>query len=397
MIKPLSGITVVDISTSYAGPYCSMLLGDMGANVIKVEKPVTGDDCRTWGPPFLSGESAWFLSVNRNKKSLGLDINKPEGKELLFELLSKADVFIQNLKPSSLTKMGVSYEDIKKINPKIVYCSITGFGQTGPMKYLPGYDLIAQAMSGIMSVTGEENGSPQRVGTAMTDMVTGIISAFAISTSLFQRTHTNEGAFIDTALLDTDVVLMTPRIVSYLASGEEPRPSGGTDSVISIYQKLRTSDREIVVATGTNQIWSRFCNAIERPDLINHPDFQDNARRKQNQKILIELVESILTGQSAEYWLKKFAEGNIPAAPILFLKEVVNHPQVLAREMLVETKHPIAGNVKLSGTPFYINGEKPEIIPPPLLGEHTVEILQTMGISQVELAQMKEKGIIQVQ
>lgn len=394
-IAPLKGIRVVDISTSYAGPFCSMLLADMGAEVIKVEKPVVGDDCRSWGPPFVSGESAWFLSVNRNKKSIALDIYRPEGRTTLYELLKNADVFLENLKPSSISKFGLEYEKVKELNPNIIYCAISGFGQTGPIKNSPGYDLIAQAMSGMMSVTGELNGRPQRVGTAVSDIVTGIISAFSIVTALFHRLITREGTFIDTALLDTDIALMTPRITSYLASGEEPFPCGGTDSVITIYQTLRTADHEIVVATGTNGIWSRFCKVIGRPDLINHPDYHSNEKRKENQARLIELVESILSSHGADYWVEKFVQANVPSAPILKLSKVTTHPQVLSREMIVEIEHPIAGNVKVVNTPFYMNGEKPKISAPPMLGEHTLEVLRAIGVSDEKIHTLKVNGIIQ--
>lgn len=387
----------MDISTSYAGPFCSMLLADMGAEVIKVEKPGVGDDCRTWGPPFLAGESAWFLSVNRNKKSVALDIHKPEGKEILIELIKTADVFLQNLKPSSVSKYGLEYEKMKEINPGIVYCAISGFGQTGPIKDLPGYDLIAQAMSGMMSVTGELNGRPQRVGTAVSDIVTGIISAFGIVTALYNRLTTREGAFIDTSLLDTDIALMTPRITSYLASGEEPYPCGGTDSVISIYQTLRTADREIVVATGTNGIWTRFCQVIGRPDLISHPDYHSNEKRKQNQASLIELVESVLVTCDADYWLEKFAKANVPSAPILKLSQVTTHPQVLSREMITEIEHPLAGIVKVVNLPLYINGEKPDIASPPLLGEHTLPVLKSIGLSNGQINALRENGTVQLQ
>lgn len=391
---PLRGIKVLDMTTSYAGPYCSMLLADMGAEVIKIEKLNIGDDCRHWGPPFIEGESAWFLSANRNKKSLAVDIMTREGRKILDKLLKKSNVLLVNLKPSSYTKFRLDYDSIKEINSSIIYCAISGFGQTGPMKDSPGYDLIAQAMSGIMSVTGD--GRPQRVGTALSDIVTGIISAFAIVTSLYHWSNTKEGAFIDTSLLDTDLALMAPRIVSYLASGELPYPCGGTDSVITIYQTLRTADEEIVVATGTDSIWKRFCNVIERPDLVNHPDYSTNAKRKENQAKLISLVESILMQDKAINWLEKFAEANVPSAPILNLEEVVQHPQVLAREMITHIKHSISGDVKIVGTPFYINGEKPEAKAPPLLGEHTQEILKNLGYTDDMIKQLIQEGIIQI-
>jgi crotonobetainyl-CoA:carnitine CoA-transferase CaiB-like acyl-CoA transferase len=394
--QPLKGIRVIDISSAYAGPYCSMLLADLGAEVIKIEKPGEGDPCRTWGPPFIQEESAWFLSVNRNKKSVAIDIFTPEGKELLYDLLKDADVFIENLKPSSIPKFGLEYERVKEINDRIVYCAISGFGQTGPMKNEPGYDLIAQAMSGLMSVTGELNGRPQRVGTAVTDIVTGIISAFGIVSGLFQRTITGEGSFIDTSLLDTDLALMTPRISSYLASGEEPIRSGGTDSVIAIYQSLRTADKDIVVTTGTSGIWKRFCSAINHPELIDHPNFCTNAKRKENQTELIEIVEQTLMQQGSKHWLQKFSEMKIPSASILKVSEVVTLPQALSREMIVGVNHPVAGNVKIVGSPLAVNGMKAEIKSPPLLGQNTNEVLTELGISGSRLQELEEIGVIEL-
>jgi crotonobetainyl-CoA:carnitine CoA-transferase CaiB-like acyl-CoA transferase len=393
--QPLRGIRVIDISSAYAGPYCSMLLADMGAEVIKVEKPGEGDPCRTWGPPFIESESAWFLSVNRNKKSVAIDIYSTEGKELLYDLLKGADIFIENLKPSSIPKFGLDYEKVKKLNEQIIYCAISGFGQTGPMKNEPGYDLIAQAMSGLMSVTGELNGRPQRVGTAVTDIVTGIYSALGIVSGLIQRSKTGEGSFIDTALLDTDIALMSPRISSYLASGEEPIRSGGTDSVITIYQSLRTADEDIVVATGTSGIWKRFCTAIDHRELINHPDYCTNAKRKENQSKLIDIVEETLMQRESKYWLQKFSDLNVPSASILKVSDVVKLPQAHSREMIVELNHPVAGNVKIVGSPIAVNGEKAEIKAPPLLGQNTIEVLTEIGVSEGRIQELESAGVIE--
>jgi crotonobetainyl-CoA:carnitine CoA-transferase CaiB-like acyl-CoA transferase len=394
-MQPLKGIRVIDTSSAYAGPYCSMMLADMGAEVIKIEKPGDGDPCRTWGPPFVKNESAWFLSVNRNKKSVAIDIFQPEGKEILCRLLEDADVFIENLKPSSIPKFGLEYETLKSVNKKLIYCAISGFGQTGPMSSEPGYDLVAQAMSGLMSVTGEQNGRPQRVGTAISDIVTGMNSAFAIVSTIYQRSVIGKGAFIDTSLLDSDLALMAPRITSYLASGDEPALSGGTDSVITIYQQLRTADEGIVVATGTNGIWERFCKAINRADLIKDPDYCTNAKRKENQNDLIELVENILMTHESKYWLDVFSEMKIPSAPILKLSKVTKLPQVLSREMIAEMDHPIAGKVNVVNSPIYINGEKTKITPAPLLGEHTEEVLNALDISPEQVLYLEQKGIIQ--
>ncbi|MDQ0219452.1 CoA transferase [Peribacillus cavernae] len=394
--RPLSGITVIDITTSYAGPYCSMLLADMGAEVIKVEKTRAGDDCRHWGPPFINGESAWFLSVNRNKKSVALDIFNPKGREVLYQLVEKADVFLENIKPSSLDKSGLSYKDMQKINSKIIYCALSGFGLTGPYRDRPGYDLIAQATSGMMSVTGEMNGRPQRVGTAISDIVTGFIAAFCIASSLVKKEKTGKGEFIDTSLLDVDLALMAPRITSYLADGIEPKPSGGTDSVVAIYQAIRTADEDMIIATGTDSIFKRFCQAVGLPQLAEEKRFQSNALRKENRFELLRLVEEQLIKYPISYWLKKLNEYSVPCAPINSLGDVVKDPHVLARNMIRTIQHPVAGDVKIVGVPWQLESSSNEVyLPPPLLGQHTAEILkEKLLMSDIEFSELVDTGVV---
>ncbi|MEB3102104.1 CaiB/BaiF CoA transferase family protein [Ferviditalea candida] len=396
-LRPLSGITVVDITTSYAGPYCSMLLADMGAEVIKVEKTKEGDDCRQWGPPFINGESAWFLSANRNKKSVSLDVFDPKGKKILYQLVEKSDVFIENLKPDKLDRSGLAYEDINKVNSGIIYCALSGFGLTGPYRNRPGYDLIAQATSGLMSVTGESNGRPQRVGTAVSDIVTGFIAAFCIASSLLKKEKTGKGELIDTSLLDVDLALMAPRITSYLADGAEPRPSGGTDSVLVVYQAVRTSDEDIIVATGTDSIFRRFCLAIDLPELAEDERFQSNALRRQHRLQLLALIEQQMLRKPAVYWLEKLTEHSVPCAPINYLEDVVKDPQILARDMIREIQHTAAGPVKIVGVPWRLGGSSSEFyLPPPLLGEHTEEVLiQKLQMSENELSVLLDAGVIQ--
>ena len=275
---PLHGVRVVDISSSYAAPTASMYLGDMGAEVIKVE-PVRGDDARGWGPPFLNGEAAWFLSVNRNKRSLCLDIRRPAGRDVLFDLLKTADVFIENLNPSKLEKHGLGLQGLAERFPHLVICALSGFGLTGPDAALPGYDLIAQARSGMMSVTGDD-GVPQRVSTALSDVAAGTVAAFAIAAALVKQRTTGVGEIVDVALLEADLAFMSPRIASFLAGEPEPRPCGGTDSVVAVYQPFQTSDRPIVVALGNDRLWERACAALELEALAADPELATNAGRR---------------------------------------------------------------------------------------------------------------------
>lgn len=370
------------------------MLADLGADVIKVEKP-GGDDARTWGPPFIEGESAWFLSVNRNKRSLCLDFSVPEGRAILDRVLSRSDVLVENLKPGSLAKFGLDYPTVHARHPRLIYAAVSGFGLTGPEADRTGYDLIAQALSGIMSVTGGPDGEPQRVGTALSDIVTGIVAALGVVAMLAARARDGEGGLVDASLLDVDVALMTPRIVSYLASGIVPAPSGGTDSVIALYQKLRTADDPIVVATGTPVLWERFKQALGSPPSLERAEYATNAGRQTRREALVAEVEAILTRKRAEYWIDRFRTFGVPCAPINYLDAVVREPQVVAREMIRTVSHPVAGAVQLVGSPLHLDGNAlPIRRPPPLLGQHSVEILEECGCNRREIEQWRERGIV---
>jgi len=377
---PLSDVRVLDLTGSYAGPTATMLLADMGASVVKVEDP-RGDDTRQWGPPFLNGQSTWFLSANRNKRSACIDLKSPDGAELLEQLIKSSDVLVTSLNPSKLARLGLTPDAIAQRHPRLVYCLISGFGLQGPHAGQPGYDLIAQARSGMMSVTGESEDSPQRMSTALSDSAAGLIAAFSIVTALHKQRRTGLGDVIDVSLLDSAVFLMAPRIAAYLAGGEEPRPCGATDSVLTPYQSFATSDRPIVVAAGNDLMWQRLCSALGDDELAADPELSTTEGRQLNRARVIKTIASHLRGRSSSEWLARFAERGIPSSAIHGLAEVVGDPQLKARETIITTDHPIAGPTEVVGPPWRLRSSPDRGIrlPAPDLGEHTDEIRQEMG------------------
>ncbi|MFC9220589.1 CaiB/BaiF CoA transferase family protein [Streptomyces hygroscopicus] len=391
---PLHGITVVDISSSYAAPTASLYLGDMGAEIIKIE-PVRGDDARGWGPPFLNGEAAWFLSVSRNKKSLCLDIRGGEGREVLFRLLETADVFIENLNPAKLERHGLGLDALRERFPRLVICALSGFGMDGPDAALPGYDLIAQARSGMMSVTGDD-GVPQRVSTALSDVAAGTVAAYAIAAALVRQQVHGVGEIIDVSLLDADLAFMSPRIASYLAGEPEPRPCGGTDSVLAIYQRFPTSDRPIVVAVGNDRIWLRACAALGLDELAQRPDLATNAGRRERRDEVVAAFETVLSAMTSEEALKALQEAGVPCARINSLSEVVDDPQVAAREAIVSQVHPRAGVFRGVGSPWHLGSQTSRAprLPAPLKGEHGREILKAAGFDEDRIAALAEAGVV---
>lgn len=385
----------MDLATSYAGPTATMYLGDMGADVVKVERPETGDDARYWGPPFVGEEAAWFLSANRNKRSVCLDISSEEGREALMRLLDGADVFVENLNPSKLERRGLDPETIRARFPRLIYCALSGFGLDGPDRDRPGYDLIAQARSGLMSVTGEIGGTPQRVSTALSDIVTGMAAAFAVASALVRQQRTGEGELVDVSLLEADLALMAPRIASYLAGEPEPRPSGGTDSVLAVYQPFETADRPIVIAVGNDKMWVRFCEALGLEDLAEDPGLATNAGRRKRRGEVIEKVQERLLKHPAEYWLERLGEAAVPCQAIQFLSEVVRDSQVEARRAIIETEHPTAGTVRTVGSPWRLgsNGKQPDHRLAPVLGADTRVVLGEAGYTEEEINALVEKGV----
>ena len=373
---PLAGMRVIDMSTSYAGPTATMYLAEMGADVIKVERP-EGDDTRRWGPPFVGGQSAWFVSANRGKRSVCLDLKEAEDRDHLFRLLAGADVLVQSFNPAKLAKLGIHPDDVRVRFPRLIYCALSGFGLNGPDAELPGYDLIAQARSGLMSVTGAAGGSPQRVSTALSDVVAALVAAFAIVAAFRHQERTGHGDLIDVSLLDADLALLAPRVASYLAGDPEPRPSGATDSVLFPYQTFPTQDRPIVVAAGNDGIWERFCRAVGLNGLLT-PEHSTNAQRKARRDFLVGEISARLQTRPSAHWLAALRAAAVPAAPIQSLPEMLADPQVVARRAVTLIDDPAAGGpVAVLEAPWALRSHPRPVThrPPPMLGQHTAEVL----------------------
>lgn len=394
---PLHGVRVVDIASSYAAPTASMYLADMGADVIKIE-PLRGDDARGWGPPFLNGEAAWFLSVNRNKRSMCLDLRSEEGRELLFQLLVTADVLIENIVPTKLEKHGLGLEGLRERFPQLVICAFSGFGLDGPDASLPGYDLIAQARSGLMSVTGVD-GVPQRVSTALSDVASGTVAAFAIAAALVRQQQTGEGEIVDVSLLEADLALMAPRIASYLAGDPEPKPCAGADSVVAIYQSMRTADRTIVLALGNDNHWQRACGALGLSHLAQRAELNTNAGRRAHRQQIVDEFQEKLEAIPSAHVLKLLQDVGVPCAPINFLSEVVTDPQVVARGAIVGYEHPVAGSYRGVGAPWRLTSDPEDRrarLPAPLRGEHWREVLGEIGLDDPTIDDLVERSVVWV-
>ncbi|XP_073921460.1 succinyl-CoA:glutarate CoA-transferase isoform X2 [Castor canadensis] len=359
-MKPLEGVKILDMTRVLAGPFATMNLGDLGAEVIKVERPGTGDDTRTWGPPFVGTESTYFLSVNRNKR-----------------LAAVCDVFVENYVPGKLSEMGLGYEDIEKIAPHIIYCSITGYGQTGPMSQRAGYDAVASAISGLMHITGPEDGDPVRPGVAMTDLATGLFAYGAIMAGLIQRTKTGKGLFIDCNLLSSQVACLTQVAVNYLIGQKEAKRWGTAHGSIVPYQAFKTKDGYLVVGAGNNQQFATVCKILNLPELIDDYKYKTNDLRVQNRKELIKILSARFAEEITKKWLSLFEGSGIPYGPINSMKDVFAEPQVLHNGLVMEMKHPTVGNISVPGPAVrYSKFKMSEARPPPLLGQHTTHILK---------------------
>lgn len=401
---PLQGIKVVDISRVLAGPYCTQILGDMGAEVIKIEHPIRGDDTRAWGPPFAKrkdsqghGESAYFLCVNRNKKSIGLDFKKEKGQEIIKKLIKEADILVENFVPGTLAKYGLSYDDVKKINEKIIYTSVTGYGQYGPYTKRPGYDVMVEAEFGLMHITGEHDGPPVKVGVAVTDMTTGLYASNAILASLIERSVSGKGQHLDVCLSDCQTAVLANIGSSYLISGEPDDGRWGTahPSIVP-YKAFETSQGgSIVIGGGNDNLFRHVCDAIGSPEWKTDERFLTNALRVKNRKVLESLMTKVTKLKTTEEWLQIFEGRPFPYAAVNDIKTTLNHPHTLARNMVVSVDHPSCGPIKLVNSPVKFSETQPEVrTAPPTLGQHSREIMTELGYSNSEVKELEVDGVI---
>jgi len=388
-------VRVLDLSRILSGPYCTMVLADYGAEVIKVERPGAGDDTRHWGPPFIGGESGYFLSINRNKKSITVDMSTPEGREIIYRLARTADVAIENFRPGTADRLGIGYERLRQENPSIIYCSISGFGQTGPYRDRPGYDALAQAMSGMMAITGEPDGPPMKHGMSIADIGAGMWAVFAIAAALYHRERTGEGQAIDVSLLDAQLSWLTYAAGNYFASGKNPGRYGSAHPNIVPYQPFATADGYIMLAVGNDRLWQQFCQAAGRPELADQPGFRTNAERVTNRADVVATVGEIMAQRTTAEWMELLERAGIPAGPINTVEQILDDPHVLAREMVVTLQHPTAGEIKTVGIPAKLS-DTPGTVrsAPPLLGQHTDEILAELGYDAAAIADLRERGIV---
>jgi crotonobetainyl-CoA:carnitine CoA-transferase CaiB-like acyl-CoA transferase len=400
---PLENIRVLDVSRALAGPYCCMMLGDLGADVIKVELPERGDESRQWGPPFVGdpysiypGESAYFMAINRNKRGITVNFKSSEGQEIIKRIAGESDVLVENYRTGTLEKMGLGYEDLRALNPRLIYCSISGYGRNGPYAERPGYDFVIQAEGGIMGVTGPEEGPPYRVGISIVDLTTGIFASTAILAALHLREISGEGQLIDISLIDTSVALLANVASNYLVGGVEPRRMGNAHFNIAPYEVFRARDRWFTIGAANVRQWEKLCEVIDEPGLKTDPRFLTNQDRVANREALAEILNGAFTKRDAQEWLVKLQDADIPSGPINTIKDVFEHPQAGVREFKVEIEHPTAGPVSLPGFPYKLSQTPAKLHrPPPMLGEHNEEILvELLGYSVREVARLKEQKVI---
>lgn len=393
---PLDGVRVLDLTRVVAGPYCSMFLGDLGAEVIKVEQPGLGDDTRGWGPPFAGGESAYYLCINRNKKSLTLDLKSKRAVELLRELVKSADVIIENFRPGTMERLGLGEKELRSLNPRLIFASLTGFGADGPMSDCPGYDLIVQAWGGLMSITGTPDGEPVKVGVAIIDLVAGLMLGNAITAALFAREKSGVGQRIDTSLLEAEIASLINVGSNYLVGGTVPARWGNAHPNIVPYQNFKTADGYLVIGVASEVIWKRFCQAIGRSELTDDRRFADNSKRVQNRAELVSLLSEMFLKRNNQAWFDRLTAAEVPCAPVQSIDQVFQAPQVLHRDMLMEVEHPTAGKVRMAGMPVKFSLTPASVrLPPPLLGQHNTEILKSwLGMNAEAIEELKREKII---
>jgi crotonobetainyl-CoA:carnitine CoA-transferase CaiB-like acyl-CoA transferase len=396
-MRLLDGVRVLDLSRMLAGPYGTLLLGDMGAEVIKIEDPDGGDPMRVMGPPFLpNGESAYFLAVNRNKKSVALDLTKPAGRDVFLDLVRSADVVWENFRPGIMQRLGCEYATLAALNPRIVVCSISAYGQDGPYRDWPAFDLALQAMGGAMSLTGEPGRPPARMGLPMGDLAGGMFGAFAVVSALLRRERTGQGAHVDLSLLDAQASLLTYIAQYYWTDGRVPGPQGSGHASVVPYQALATRDGHMIVAVFAEKFWGCFCRAVERPEWRQDPRFATNRDRVENRAALVPLVEDVFGTRTTAEWLARLQAEGVPAAPIHSVDRVLADPQLTMREMITQVNHPELGVLPTLGTPIKVDGRMGvDLIPPPRLGQHTDAVLRDLLKYPVDrIERLRRDGLV---
>jgi crotonobetainyl-CoA:carnitine CoA-transferase CaiB-like acyl-CoA transferase len=392
---PLAGVRVLDLTRVLAGPFCAMALGDMGADVIKIEEPGKGDDTRSW-PPFVGGEATYFMAVNRNKRSMTLNLKAPAGQEVFRKLVRKSDVVVENFRPGTMERLGFGYPALATLNPKLVYCSISGFGESGPDAPRAGYDLIVQGESGIMDITGFPEAPPAKVGTSIADLVAGMNAAHGIALALLARTRTRRGQKVEIGMLDGMAALLTYQAALYFGTGTRPSRRGNAHPSIVPYEVFKAADAYLTLGVANNSLWQRCCQALERPDLVTDPRFDTEAHRVEHRDTLVPLLNEILGARSADDWLKRLEAAGVPAGRIKTVAEVCESEHLKARGMIVTLPHATATSITVMGVPIKLSDTPGAAsVPPPLLGEHTDVILSTVArMTPTAIARLRRDGVV---
>ena len=395
MASPLDGIKVLDLTRVLAGPYATMLLGDLGAEVIKIEQPGTGDESRNFGP-FKNGFSLYFMSVNRGKRSLTLNLKTERGQAIFKQLLKRTDILVENFRPGTMEKLGLGYDTLKSEHPSLIYAACSGFGQTGPYAQQGAYDMIIQGMGGIISITGEPDGPPVRVGTSISDITAALFTTIGILSALHHRNQTGRGQFVDVAMLDSLVAVLENAVVRYFATGEAPKPLGARHPAITPFEAFASADGHVIIALGNDTLWSKFCEHVDRHELISDQRFQTNADRTENHSQLFPILSEIMSQRTTDDWIDALGKIGVPCGPINAMDKVVTHPQIQAREMITRITHQITGEVEVPGVPIKLS-ETPGSVdtPAPSLGEHTTDVLTgLLKMHPDEVEKLKQDGII---